>query len=98
MKLKGMIVYCPIYPSFAEMGGYRKYRVLDDCSRLRDIVKTLPPKRHFIPSLLIFCWTEGADSYPATDFFDMVHSLSFRFWQCLDRSASGQEICVREHS
>lgn len=50
----------------------RKYRVLDDCSRLRDIIKTLPPKRHFIPSLLIFCWTEGADSYPATDFFDMV--------------------------
>lgn len=50
----------------------RKYRILDDCSRLRDIVKALPPNRHFIPSLLVFCWTSEEKSYPMSDFFDMV--------------------------
>ncbi|KAF8658196.1 hypothetical protein AX16_002118 [Volvariella volvacea WC 439] len=34
----------------------RKYRALDDCSRLRDIVKSFPEKRYFTPSLLVFQW------------------------------------------
>ncbi|KAJ7750571.1 hypothetical protein B0H16DRAFT_1318561, partial [Mycena metata] len=34
----------------------RKYRVLDECSRLRELIKALPDKRHFVPSLLLFVW------------------------------------------
>jgi hypothetical protein len=45
---------------------------LDDCSRLRDILKALPAKRRYIPSLLIICWTEGEESHTASDLFDMV--------------------------
>ena len=50
----------------------RKYRILDDCSRLRDIIKNLPVKRRYIPSLLIISWTEGEESRASSDFFDMV--------------------------
>ncbi|KAJ7770634.1 hypothetical protein B0H16DRAFT_218508 [Mycena metata] len=59
----------------------RKYRVLDDCSRLRELIKALPDKRHFVPSLLLFVWAaeepaSSADS-PAlpADFLDMVSKL-----------------------
>ncbi|KAF7289939.1 Nuclear export factor [Mycena indigotica] len=52
----------------------RKYRILGDCSRLRDIIDALPGKRHFIPSLLLFVWS--ADGSPpsllASDLQDMV--------------------------
>ena len=51
---------------------FRKYRILDDCSRLRDIIKTLPVKRRYIPSLLIISWTEGEESHASIDFFEMV--------------------------
>ncbi|KAJ6611001.1 hypothetical protein B0H10DRAFT_2058094 [Mycena sp. CBHHK59/15] len=59
----------------------RKYRVLDDCSRLRDIVKTLPVKRHFVPSLLLFVWardepsSDSDASHLPADFLDMVNKL-----------------------
>ncbi|KAF8814570.1 hypothetical protein BYT27DRAFT_7249958 [Phlegmacium glaucopus] len=53
----------------------KKYRILDDCSRLRDIVKALPAKRRYIPSLFIICWTEGEEIRAASDFFDMVKKL-----------------------
>jgi len=36
-----------------------KYRVLDDCARLRDIVASLPEDRHFVPSVLFIVWGEG---------------------------------------
>ncbi|THV07242.1 hypothetical protein K435DRAFT_709945 [Dendrothele bispora CBS 962.96] len=53
----------------------RKYRVLDDCARLRDIIKALPPKRCFVPSLCVFFWSEGSNSSPTSDFLDMVNKL-----------------------
>ncbi|KAJ6590462.1 hypothetical protein DFH09DRAFT_205833 [Mycena vulgaris] len=59
----------------------RKYRVLDDCSRLRDIIKALPAKRHFVPALLLFVWAAdepASSSDPSNlpgDFLDMVHKL-----------------------
>ncbi|KAF7300705.1 Nuclear export factor [Mycena chlorophos] len=43
----------------------RKYLVLGDCSRLRDIMEALPPKRHFIPSLLLVVWTAEGNSAPS---------------------------------
>ncbi|KAJ7241021.1 hypothetical protein B0H12DRAFT_1133993 [Mycena haematopus] len=59
----------------------RKYRILDDCSRLRDIIKALPEKRHFVPSLLLFIWAaeepqsaSDSASLPG-DFLDMVNKL-----------------------
>ena len=44
---------------------------MDDCSRLRDVIKALPVTRRFIPSLLVISWTEE-ESHLASDFFDMV--------------------------
>ncbi|KAJ7484620.1 SAC3 domain-containing protein [Mycena latifolia] len=59
----------------------RKYRILDDCSRLRDIIKALPAKRHFVPSLLLFVWaadepasSSDSSNLPA-DFLDMINKL-----------------------
>ena len=57
---------------FSRTLSYRKYRILDDCSRLRDIIKALPVKRRYIPSLLIISWSEGEESHSSSDFFDMV--------------------------
>ncbi|KAJ3554038.1 hypothetical protein NP233_g12506 [Leucocoprinus birnbaumii] len=34
----------------------KKYRVLDDCSRLRDIVDMLSTKRHYVPAVVILNW------------------------------------------
>ncbi|KAF7326366.1 Nuclear export factor [Mycena venus] len=59
----------------------RKYRILDDCSRLRDIIKALPEKRHFVPSLLLFVWAADEPVSPADvvplpgDFLDMVNKM-----------------------
>ncbi|KAG5652360.1 hypothetical protein H0H81_005262 [Sphagnurus paluster] len=53
----------------------RKYRILDDCARLRDIISALPPKRHFVPSLLVISWTEEEHAKPPPDFIDMVNEL-----------------------
>ncbi|KAJ7145418.1 hypothetical protein C8R43DRAFT_1012730 [Mycena crocata] len=57
-----------------------KYRILDDCSRLRDIVKSLPDKRHFMPSLLLVVWAadepaSSSDSTLAADLLDMATKL-----------------------
>ncbi|KAJ7151013.1 hypothetical protein C8R46DRAFT_1123015 [Mycena filopes] len=60
----------------------RKYRVLDDCSRLREVIKSLPDARHFVPSLLFFVWAadEPASSTDSTilpaDLLDMVNKLT----------------------
>ncbi|KAF5375889.1 hypothetical protein D9615_008201 [Tricholomella constricta] len=54
----------------------RKYRILDDCARLRDLVNAFPSKRHFIPSLLIISWIEEEDQAKSmTDFADMTKKL-----------------------
>lgn len=52
----------------------RKYRMLDDCSRLRDIVESLPPDRHFIPSLLTISWS-GEEPSSSSDFNDMIAAI-----------------------
>jgi hypothetical protein len=36
----------------------RKYQILDDCARLREIIETFPDDRHFIPSVLFILWNE----------------------------------------
>ncbi|RPD53579.1 hypothetical protein L227DRAFT_581247 [Lentinus tigrinus ALCF2SS1-6] len=55
----------------------RKYRVLDDCARLRDIISALPPpdERHFEPCLLVINWTEVEDGDKTRDLVDMTHKL-----------------------
>ncbi|KAG1782198.1 SAC3/GANP/Nin1/mts3/eIF-3 p25 family-domain-containing protein [Suillus placidus] len=52
----------------------RKYRMLDDCSRLRDIIESLPPDRHFIPSLLTISWS-GGELDSSSDFNDMIAAI-----------------------
>jgi hypothetical protein len=52
----------------------RKYRVLDDCARLREIATRLDsePKLRYTPALLLVTWADidGPDAAP--DFEDMV--------------------------
>ncbi|KAG1824658.1 SAC3/GANP/Nin1/mts3/eIF-3 p25 family-domain-containing protein [Suillus subaureus] len=52
----------------------RKYRMLDDCSRLRDIIESLPPDRHFIPSILTISWP-GGEPDSSSDFSDMIAAI-----------------------
>jgi len=49
-----------------------KYRILDDCARLREILLTLPEGRHFLPSLLLIIWSEREPSVLGSDLRDMV--------------------------
>lgn len=51
----------------------KKYQILDDCTRLRGVLSTLPEGRHFIPSLLVIIWQPSALS---PDFQTEVGSLS----------------------
>lgn len=54
------------------LSGYRrKYRVLEDCTRLREIIEAFPTDRHYVPSLLCIAWSER-DSDSSKDFDDMV--------------------------
>ncbi|KAF8257416.1 hypothetical protein EI94DRAFT_1758502, partial [Lactarius quietus] len=41
----------------------KKYRILDDCARLREVIEMFPQDRHFIPSVLFILW--GADEAEA---------------------------------
>lgn len=50
----------------------RKYRVLDDCSRLRDIIDALPARRHFVPCLLTVSWAQTEHK----DTSDLYHMIS----------------------
>lgn len=58
----------------ANRNVHRKYRILDDCSRLRDIVEILrsQPKFRFVPALLIVTWSDENEIDVAPDFEDMV--------------------------
>ena len=58
----------------------RKYRVLDDCARLRDVIDTFPEDRHFIPSILFVLWGQDA-SEPLPD--DLHLMVRFLVWLCL---------------
>ena len=52
----------------------RKYRILDDCARLREAIEMFPQDRHFIPSVLFILWGEvEAEELPA-DLHRMVRS------------------------
>ncbi|KAI6014532.1 SAC3/GANP/Nin1/mts3/eIF-3 p25 family-domain-containing protein [Pisolithus microcarpus] len=53
----------------------KKYRILDDCARLREIIKTLPPDRHYVPSLLCISWTSEPPDV-TKDFDDMVVTVT----------------------
>lgn len=65
--------------------GCRKYRVLDDCARLRGILETrLPPdEQRFVPCLLVINWSEKEDDGDTRDFIDMVCST---FLTCVESS------------
>ncbi|KAG9312753.1 SAC3/GANP/Nin1/mts3/eIF-3 p25 family-domain-containing protein [Chiua virens] len=52
----------------------RKYRVLEDCTRLREIIEAFPLNRHYVPSLLCIGWSER-DPDASKDFDDMVESM-----------------------
>ncbi|KAH7925714.1 hypothetical protein BV22DRAFT_1010643 [Leucogyrophana mollusca] len=52
----------------------RKYRILDDCARLREIIDALPRSRHYLPSLLTVSWIKGGSDTTA-DFSDMVDTF-----------------------
>jgi hypothetical protein len=58
----------------------RKYRILDDCARLREMIEMFPQDRHFIPSVLFILWGEAeAEALPG-DLLRMVssfHTLHF---------------------
>ncbi|THH12412.1 hypothetical protein EW146_g7728 [Bondarzewia mesenterica] len=45
----------------------RKYRILDDCQRLREIIQSLPEDRHFIPSILFIQWAEDKQTNLSED-------------------------------
>ncbi|KLO12076.1 hypothetical protein SCHPADRAFT_436815 [Schizopora paradoxa] len=47
----------------------RKYRVLDECSRLREIIESLPLLRHFTPSILVIMWDHPGEY---KDLLDML--------------------------
>jgi hypothetical protein len=53
----------------------KKYRILDDCARLREILLALPERRLFLPSLLVILWSESQPSTLGPDLQDMVRSL-----------------------
>ncbi|KAI0820885.1 SAC3/GANP/Nin1/mts3/eIF-3 p25 family-domain-containing protein [Trametes gibbosa] len=76
----------------------RKYRVLDDCARLRDILETRPPpdEEHFVPCLLVVNWSEKEDDENTQDFVDMtrkaVRDGSLRHVSYFSVSATAKEL------
>ena len=72
-KSKGIYTLLLITPPIHIVTS-RKYRVLDDCARLRDIIDTLPARRHFVPCLLTISWvhTERKD---ASDLYHMISRM-----------------------
>jgi nuclear mRNA export protein SAC3 len=52
----------------------RKYRILDDCARLREVIAAFPEDRHFIPSILFILWGEDESETLPDDLRSMVRS------------------------
>lgn len=52
----------------------RKYRILDDCSRLRDVMQQIQASQspRYIPSLLLLKWMDENERDVIPDFDDMV--------------------------
>lgn len=43
----------------------KKYRILDDCARLREALKSITDDQHVVPSLLLLSWdVDGSKSIP----------------------------------
>ncbi|KAF5344851.1 hypothetical protein D9756_011184 [Leucocoprinus leucothites] len=61
-KYTGLIVFECTPTDWVKDDIEKKYCVLDDCSRLRDIMDLLSSKRHYVPSLLILRWGSGDQS------------------------------------
>ncbi|KAM5541518.1 hypothetical protein V8D89_004708 [Ganoderma adspersum] len=55
----------------------KKYRVIDDCARLRDVLEALPhpERRHYIPCLLVIDWSDDEDTEKTRDLVDMTRRL-----------------------
>ncbi|KAH9850464.1 SAC3/GANP/Nin1/mts3/eIF-3 p25 family-domain-containing protein [Lenzites betulinus] len=76
----------------------RKYRVLDDCARLRDIFETrpAPDEEHFLPCLLVINWSEKEDDENTRDFVDMtqkaVREGSLKHVSYFSVSATAKEL------
>jgi len=54
----------------------RKFRVLDDCARLREVIETFPDDRHFIPSVLFILWNEDDSETLPDDLRHMVRCIA----------------------
>ncbi|KAH8113131.1 SAC3/GANP/Nin1/mts3/eIF-3 p25 family-domain-containing protein [Phellopilus nigrolimitatus] len=52
----------------------RKYRILDDCARLRDIIAMLPDRRHYSPAILFVNWDSKLANDIVPDISEMVAS------------------------
>ncbi|TCD60994.1 hypothetical protein EIP91_009186 [Steccherinum ochraceum] len=79
----------------------RKYRVLDDCSRLRDIAEGLASdsKQRFLPELLVITWSDGGEEETSKDFTDMAHSFvqagHFKGYHTFSVSSTDQDLDQR---
>lgn len=51
--------------------------MLDDCARLREILKALPRNRHYIPVLICLSWSHEPPNV-TKDFDDMVNTFILR--------------------
>jgi nuclear mRNA export protein SAC3 len=71
-----------------------KYRALDDCARLRDIVASLPEDRHFVPSMLFIVWGEGGQAVIPDELLKMVR-FEHVFLDCRKLTTSaGEDDCI----
>jgi hypothetical protein len=50
----------------------RKYRILDDCARLREVFQSLPDERRYVPSILFVVWGEAEQTALPEDMEKMV--------------------------
>ncbi|KAI0357231.1 hypothetical protein OH77DRAFT_1422786 [Trametes cingulata] len=76
----------------------RKYRVLDDCARLRDIFESRLPsdEEHYLPCLLVINWSEKGDDENTGDFMEMtrkaVRDGSLKHVSYFSVSATAKEL------
>jgi hypothetical protein len=68
--------YLPISPAAYLQLECRKFRILEDCARLRSVVKALPRARHFIVSLLVLFWATDKNIEAPSDLVSMVRCPS----------------------
>ena len=59
---------------FNKLSLRRKYLILKDCERLREVIQTMQrlPKARFAPALLIIAWANEEDLGETSDFDEMV--------------------------